>query len=120
MDETMTNAVTTEEVDGQLSFEEENAPKTESANDELTTAIEAQLEKIRLRNLLLGSQSMGNVILQKIVVFKNKQGKPTMNDYKRLIKDIQQCCETAISRKVNADGTTTPVEKSTETETVQN
>ena len=120
MDEAMTNATTTEEVEGQLSFEEENAPETESKNDELTAAIEAQLEKIRLKNLLIGSQTMCDVILKKIFTFKNKQGKPTMNDYKRLVKDIQQCCETVIANNIDTDSATTATEESAEVETVQN
>ena len=35
-----------------------------------------------------------------------KPGKRTLNDYRRLVKDIRGFCETGVSRKINADGTT--------------
>ncbi len=87
---------------------EEETPKdtSEMTNDELKDAISQTLEKIRTQNLLLGAQSMCSVILQKITAFEHKQGKITMNDYKRLVKDIKGFCTIGISRKVNADGTT--------------
>lgn len=76
------------------------------SNDDLKNAVKETMEKIRLQAMLLGAQSMCSVILQKITVLEHKNGKITMNDYKRLVKDIKQFCETGLSRKVNADGTT--------------
>lgn len=121
MDETMKNTTTEEEIEGQVSFEHEG-PVTEldSIDDELKTAVDEQLEKVRLSNLLIGAQTACRVILDKIIVAEAQPGKWTMNDYKRLVKDIKKFCTTGISRKVNADGTTTPVEESAENETVQN
>jgi hypothetical protein len=50
-----------------------------------------------------------------------KPGKRTMNDYKRFIKDLKNFCDTGLSRKVNADGETEPIEEEPATEeTVQN
>ncbi|MGN0245733.1 MAG: hypothetical protein ACI4DK_07190 [Lachnospiraceae bacterium] len=85
-------------------------------NDELKKAIEEQMTKLRRQSMLLGAQSMCQVILQKIYTTLSKPGKKTYRDYERLIADIRKFCETGISRKVNADGTTSPVEENTEAE----
>lgn len=82
---------------------------------ELKDAVNDVLEKVRTQALLLGGQSMCSVILQKIITFEHKQGKTTMNDYKRLVKDIKGFCAKGISRKVNPDGTTS---EKTEEETI--
>lgn len=106
-----------EDTDGQLNlFEEEyQQPEPASTDDPLKQAIEEQLKKIQRQNLLLGAQTMCSVVLQKITAAQSKPGKMTMNDYKRLVKDIQKFCETGISRKINTDGETEP-----KAETVQN
>ena len=86
------------------------------AETELEEAIKPQLEKLRTQNMLLGFQVACHTILQKIIVLEKKPGKTTMNDYKRLVKDVKQFCTTGISRKVNLDGTTSHKEE----ETIQN
>lgn len=117
--------------DGQVSFYDtepventtpmdELAEKDSSADDQLKEAIEAQMQKIARQNMLIGAQTICSVILQKIITAMNKPGKRTMNDYKRIIKDIQKFCETGLSRKVNKDGETEPIEEETTSETVQN
>lgn len=119
MDDTMKNA-TTEEIEEQEFAADTPAVETEE-KDPLKEAIEAQMRKLQRQNILIGAQTACRVVLEKILVFKSKQGKPTMNDYKRLVKDIQKFCETGVSRKINADGETEPVEeKSVAEETVQN
>ena len=75
-------------------------------NDELRDAVKDIMNKNRTQALLLGAQAMCSTILQKITTFERKQGKITMNDYKRLVKDIKGFCEIGLSRKVNLDGTT--------------
>jgi hypothetical protein len=128
MDNTMKNAAT-EELEGQETFFENEAQEeettveetAESSNDPLKEAIEEQLKKIRRQNMLIGFQTACRVALEKIIVAERKPGKRTMNDYKRLIKDLKQFCETGLSRTVNADGETEPVkEESPDEETVQN
>ena len=112
MDEAIKNAVAEDVTE---------STQPENTDAELKEVIEEQLKKIQRQNLLIGAQTMCRVILDKIVTFKSKQGKPTMNDYKRLIKDIENFCLTGLSRKVNADGETEAVEEeSTEEQTVQN
>jgi hypothetical protein len=97
-------------------FEDEVNDHTESNNapgttDELKGAIEETLSKIRRQSMLLGAQVMLQTVLDKITAFERKQGSKSNNDHKRLIKDIKQLCETGLSRKVNADGETEPIEQ---------
>lgn len=84
------------------------------SNDELKKAIEEQMSNLRRQSILIGAQTACNVILQKIYAHKKKPGKKTYRDFERLIVDIQNFCETGVSRKVNADGTTSPVEEKPE------
>lgn len=105
-----------EEEDGQLSLFKEQVSESEpKTDDDLRNAIEEQMRKIARQNMLIGAQTMCHVVLEKIAVAQSQPGKRTMNDYKRLIKDIEQFCRTCLSRKINTDGETEPVE-----ETVQN
>ncbi len=109
------------ELEDQMSlFEDEGKENDDSqvqdkTNDELKDAIEETLSKIRRQSMLLGAQVMCQTVLDKITAFERKPGSKSNNDHKRLIKDIKQFCETGLSRKVNANGETEPVE-----ETVQN
>ena len=112
MDETIKN--TTEEETAQK-------PVSEMQDDKLKEAIEAQLTKIRRQSILIGAQTACTVILEKIMTAAKQPGKRSMNDYRRLIKDIENFCQTGISRKINADGETEPRKEveSTAEETVQ-
>ena len=83
---------------------------TEEAKDDLKIAIEEQFKKIQTQNLLLGAQTASSVVMNKIIAFEEQPGKRTLNDHRRLVKDIKAFCETALSRKVNPDGTTSPIE----------
>ena len=82
-------------------------------NDELKTAIEETMEQIRTQSMLLGAQAMCSVVQQKIAVAMSKPGKRSLNDYKRLVKEIMEFCEVGLSRKVNLDGTTSPINDNT-------
>ena len=88
-------------------------------DNELKDAIEEQLSRIRRQSMLLGCQVICQTVLDKIYAFESSGGKKSTNDYKRCLKDLKQFCETGLSRKVNLDGTTEPIEKDT-AETVQN
>ena len=79
--------------------------------DELKEAIDETLSKIRNQSLLLGAQAICQTIVNKIYAFEAASGKKSANDYKRCIKDVKAFCETGLSRKVNFDGTTEPVEQ---------
>ena len=100
---------------------EEETTQDPVTNDELKSAIETQLSRIRRQSMLLGFQVACHSVLEKIVATTSKQGKITMNDYRRLVKDLDQFARTGISRKVNTDGETEIVEEEISTaETVQN
>lgn len=121
MDETMKN--TTEDLVEQSVPAEEGivAPDQENSADPLKEAVEEQLKKIQRQNLLIGAQTACTVVLNKIVTAMGQPGKRTMNDYKRLVKDIESFCRVGVSRKVTADGETESIDAdSTTVETVQN
>lgn len=122
MDETIKN----ETVVNEATAEEEQTTPVEtseqsSEEDPLKEAINEQLNKIQRQNLLLGAQTICHTVLEKILKVEMQPGKRTMNDYRRLIKDLKKFCETGLSRKVNTDGETEPIEDESITEkTVQN
>ena len=126
MDETMKN--TTEDLVEQSVPTDEGvvAPDQENSVDPLKEAVEEQLKKIQRQNLLIGAQTACTMVLNKIAAAMSQPGKRTMNDYKRLVKDIESFCRTGLSRKINADGETEPIEEETtvdesvDAETVQN
>ena len=105
-----------EEIKTNVELEEENVEAVNEGdtsnmnNDDLKAAIDEQMSKLRRQSILIGAQTACSVIVQKIYAFQRKPGKKSYRDYERLVKDIQSFCETGISRKVNADGTTSPVE----------
>lgn len=104
MDETIKN--TTEEIENNVEIEENVSQKTD---DELRAAIETQMTKLRRQNILIGAQTACSVILEKIITATSKPGKMSINDYKRVIKDIENFCRVGISRKINADGEAEPI-----------
>ena len=119
MEETIKN-LTEETVDEVVDEMIEEQTEGDS-EDPLKAAIESQMKKIQRQSMLIGAQTLCSVILNKITVAMNKPGKRTMNDYRRIIKDIESFCRTGLSRKVNADGETELIEEeSTTAETVQN
>ena len=102
------------ELDDQMSLFEDGVSEHDEqpeTNDELKGAIEATLSKIRRQSMLLGAQVMCQTVLDKITAFERQPGSKSNNDHKRLIKDIKQFCETALSRKVNTDGETESIEQ---------
>ena len=77
--------------------------------DPLKEAIEEKFKQLQTQSMLVGAQSICHVILQKIAAFEKQPGKRTLNDHRRLFKDIKQFCKVGISRRVNLDGTTSPI-----------
>lgn len=78
---------------------------TEDDKDVLKGALEEQFKKIQTQNLLLGFQTCASTILEKMIIWEQQPGKRSLNDHRRLIKDLRQFCETGLSKKVNLDGT---------------
>jgi hypothetical protein len=94
MDETIMNAT---------NENEQSAPAT---NDQLKATIEAQLSKVRNQAMLVGFQVALHSVVDKITKAKQQPGKRSMNDYKRLIKELEQFCVTGLSRKIDDDNDT--------------
>ena len=82
----------------------------EMSNDELKNAVEAQLQRVRRQNLLMGAQSICRVVLEKIYACQAKPSKTTYRDYERLVKDIQSFCETGLLRTLSNEGEIVPKE----------
>ena len=101
----MVNEVIEEDV------EPTNEAPTVEEKDDLTKAIEEQMDKLRRQSVLLGAQAICSTILQKITIAMRKPGKKSYRDYERLIKDISDFCTTGMSRKVNLDGSVSPIEE---------
>ena len=122
----MDKIVKNETVTNETMVEEEQTTPVETLDqsneeDPLKEAINEQLKKIQRQNLLLGAQTICHTVLEKILKAEMQPGKRTMNDYRRLVKDLKKFCETGLSRKVNTDGETEPIEEeSTTEETIQN
>ena len=122
----MDKIVKNETVANETMVEEEQTTPVETLDqsneeDPLKEAINEQLKKIQRQNLLLGAQTICHTVLEKILKAEMQPGKRTMADYRRLIKDLKKFCQTGISRKVNTDGETEPIEEeSTTEETTQN
>lgn len=102
-----------EEENKNVELEEAVEPKP-MADDELKGAIEDTLSKLRRQSMLLGFQVACQTVLDKITAFERKPGSKSNNDHKRLIKEIKQFVEQGLSRKVNTDGETEPVEQTTQ------
>jgi len=99
-----------EEENKNVELEEAVEPQT-TADDELKGAIEDTLSKLRRQSMLLGFQVACQTVLDKITAFERKPGSKSNNDHKRLIKEIKQFAEQGLSRKVNTDGETEPIEQ---------
>lgn len=82
---------------------------------ELKEIVEGHLRREFEKGVLVGAQTACSVILNKITKLSTKTGRHTLNDYKRLFKEVEDFCRTGVSRKINPDGTTSPID-----ETIQN
>lgn len=92
----------------------------EKIEEQLKEVFSDQFSKLQRQSMLLGAQTMCSTIREKIYKFESQSGGRTLNDYRRFMKDIKSFCEVGLSRKVNTDGETEPVEESATEETIQN
>ena len=100
MGETMKNTIV-ETADEQVAALQDN--NNNDSKDALKEAIEANFQNFQRQSMLLGAQTILRVVLEKIVAVENKPGKTSMNDYKRLVKDLKNFCATGLSRDINDD-----------------
>lgn len=81
----------------------EDEPIVEHADDlateELKEAMNEQFTKIQNQAMVLGIRVASKMILDKIAVAMSKPGKRSLNDYKRLIKEIEDFCNVAMTQK---------------------
>lgn len=82
-------------------------------NQKLEQSVKETLTREYNKGVMIGAQVMATAILEKINKCLSKPEKLTFNETKRLIKDISGFCSIAVSRKVNADGTTSEIDEST-------
>lgn len=98
MDEEIKN---TEEQENDLKFEEVKAKAEE------------KFSKFQSDMMILGVRIASRTINNMITEFKQTTGKKSTNDYKRLIKKIEEFCTRSLSKDE-------PSEESSDEETVQN
>ena len=84
----------------------ENAEQL-NMDDEFQTALEEtmkkQFEKVRMAGLLAGAKGICGVVVQYINQFNNSPGKRTLNDYRRLVKKINEFCSVSLNKKVDEE-----------------
>ena len=76
--------------------EEEEKEASDKLRDKLTEG----MEKLRTQAMLLGGKAMATVVYNMIQKFHSQPGKRTLNDHRRLIKEIEKFCKTAVDHKV--------------------
>jgi hypothetical protein len=69
------------------------------ATEELKEAMNEQFTKIQNQTMVLGIRVASKMVLDKIAVAMSKPGKRSLNDYKRLIKEIEDFCNVAMTQK---------------------
>ena len=78
-----------------------------NADDEFQTALEEtmkkQFEKVRMAGLLAGAKGICGVVVQYIHQFNSSPGKRTLNDYRRLVKKINEFCSVSLNKKVDEE-----------------
>jgi hypothetical protein len=82
----------------QLNADEVTSDEFQAALEE---AMKKQFEKVRMAGLLAGSKGICGVIVQYINQFNNLPGKRTLNDYRRLVKKINDFCSVSLSKKID-------------------
>lgn len=82
-------------------------------SEEFKSVVESYLMREYQKGLLIGTQVASQIILDKINNALSSPGKTTLDDMKRLVKDISTFCAVSVSRTVNPDGTVSKSEDST-------
>lgn len=72
----------------------------QEASDKLRDKLTEGMEKLRTQSMLLGGKAMATVIYNMIQKFHSMPGKRTLNDHRRLIKEIEKFCKTSVDHEV--------------------
>ena len=67
----------------------------------LEEAMKKQFEKVRMAGMLAGAKGICGVVVQYIHQFSSSPGKRTLNDYRRLVKQIDEFCSVSLGKKVD-------------------
>ena len=81
-------------------MDEEKIVTEENVDAELKDKLTKEVEKLRNHAMVLGGKTMATVIYNMIQKFHRMPGKRTLNDYRRLTKEIEKFCKTAVDHKV--------------------
>lgn len=81
-------------------MDEEKIVTEEKIDAELKDKLTKEVEKLRNQAMVLGGKTMATVIYNMIQKFYAVPGKRTLNDHRRLIKEIEKFCKTAVDHKV--------------------
>ena len=65
----------------------------QEASDKLRDKLTEGMEKLRTQSMLLGGKAIATVIYNMIQKFHSMPGKRTLNDHRRLIKEIEKFCK---------------------------
>lgn len=76
--------------------EEINTIVDEESKDELTLSIEEEVKKMERQAMHQGMKVTCGAILTMINQLVNKPGKISLNDYRRLIKDVVKFCNNTL------------------------
>ena len=67
----------------------------------LEEAMKKQFEKVRMAGMLAGAKGICGVVVQYIHQFNTSPGKRTLNDYRRLVKKINEFCSVSLGKKID-------------------
>ena len=93
--------------------EQLNADEFQAALEE---AMKEQFEKVRMAGMLAGAKGICGTIMQYIYQFNSSPGKKTLNDHRRLVKQIYEFCSVSLNKKIDEQtGEIVDVEQEEET-----
>lgn len=90
--------------------EEINTITDEESKDNLTLSIKEEVKKMEKQAMYQGMRTVCGVILTMVNKTTNKPGKISLNDYRRLAKDVTKFCNNCLEY----------TNKESESDTVQN
>ena len=76
---------------------------TDEFQSALEEAMKKQFEKVRMAGLLAGAKGICGVVVQYINQFNSSPGKRTLNDYRRLVKKINEFCSVSLGKTIDEE-----------------
>ena len=69
----------------------------------LEEAMKKQFEKVRMAGMLAGAKGICGSVAQYIYQFNSSPGKKSLNDYRRLVKKINEFCSVSLRKKIDEE-----------------